>query len=408
MKILKYGVLFLVTTLLLVEGYLRVHAWLGPNYYPGEQNKGDNIQKEAMQTFLQEKIDRLWWRFLAEKASFYEPPFEVFINRGYEDAARMRHIAEHSRLPHDSQSTQQNFLRRNLTPDTGLFTVRGNNLGFRGEDRQAEKPAGTYRIIVLGSYPAFGHAVNDGETYPYVLEKELARRIGRRPKVEVWNGGRQGGTSIMGVARLQYEIGAYRPDLIIWDYGWIEMYLMNDVSEDPGFEKQRMIPLSAGVRKVYDFCHKAQFLYTCRQIINKYGKISAQDAITGWRTAMEYLREWSAQNSVPVIFLRHRGVSLPAEEFTAFDRPQNRFYYLDTHKALDEKLSPAETDEFWSGENWLSELGHTREDVLALNPDLMFVGDAIQYNKYAYRRFGRYLADFIWHERGPLRLGARK
>ena len=70
-------------------------------------------------------------------------------------------------------------------------------------------------------------------------------------------------------------------------------------------------------------------------------------------------------------------------------------YFLDTSPSLEEYPTESEVELFWSRPNWLSELKYTKEDVLDSDAKLMFLGDAIQYNKFGYNRIGNYLAKFF-------------
>ena len=93
--------------------------------------------------------------------------------------------------------------------------VRINSLGFR--DRQEyslEKPAKTFRIIVLGDSVTFGHGTLDDTTYPYLLEQQLRAW---RPAVnwEVWNLGVPGYNTGQELAYLEQIGPQAKPDLVI-------------------------------------------------------------------------------------------------------------------------------------------------------------------------------------------------
>jgi hypothetical protein len=106
--------------------------------------------------------------------------------------------------------------------------VRINSLGFR--DRQEyslDKPANTFRIIVLGDSVTFGHGTLDDTTYPYLLEQQLKQW---RPDVawEVWNLGVPGYNTGQELAYLE-QIGPQAdPDLVIVGF------YPNDFSGDNG------------------------------------------------------------------------------------------------------------------------------------------------------------------------------
>ena len=368
---------------------------IAPRLAPGNET-GRGVKAQAMDRFLQAQINRLWMRRPEERKSYLEPPFQVFINKNFHDSERMNFINQHSPLPAGTVVRAENFLRLNDSAVNETFSVSINSLGFRGLNRTKEKPAKTFRIIVLGSYPAFGHGVNDNETYPFILEQELNEKFKGRVSFEVWNGGRQGGTSIMGYARLIHEVSSYKPDLIIWDYGWIELYLARD-----------RVPFKNSVLRIkkysdlenhfFHVCIKTALshLKLCQVAVQKMTKISYSEAIAGWQESMSLVTEWSKRNKMAFIFLHHSGVTIPKEEYKKFDRPSEKFHFVDTSPALTPAPLGEEIDDFWSKKNWLSELGEDKAEIMRQDPGLIFFGDAIQYNKHAYRRIGRYLATII-------------
>lgn len=93
--------------------------------------------------------------------------------------------------------------------------VRINSLGFRDRrEYQLEKPAGVFRILVLGDSVTFGHGTLDDTTYPYLLEQRLRRW---RPDVnwEVWNLGVPGYNTRQELDYLE-EIGPRaKPDVVV-------------------------------------------------------------------------------------------------------------------------------------------------------------------------------------------------
>jgi hypothetical protein len=393
-KYFKYFILTVAGALLLAELLLQAYFYFGPKSYIGNPKEG-GFQQKAMREFVNRKIQVLWSRSVSDRKSFYEPPFQTFVNRGFDDKKRLAEIAERSKLPPNSKQIQQDFLRLNKNPSDGLYTVTANHLGFRGAEVTEEKPAKTYRVIVLGSYPAFGHAVNDSETYSAYLEKLLNQKYGKKIHFEVWNGGRQGGSIIMGVSRLENEIAAYKPDLIIWDYGWIEMYIVSDVTtSDDSIERLKMIKPNPVTAEIYMLCQSLPHSALCSQFITKLEKVGKQEALQGWRDGMDYLKEWSKKMNVPVIFLHHTGVAVPRAEYEKYNNPADRFYFLESSDSLKELLNEKEVEQFWATDNWLSEQGYTKEDA-AKEDKSQFYSDAIQYNKIAYNRFAHMIFDFM-------------
>ena len=93
--------------------------------------------------------------------------------------------------------------------------VKINALGFRDDrDYGIEKPAGGFRILVLGDSVTFGHGTRSDTTYPYLLEQRLREW---KPEIawQVWNLGVPGYATSQELAYLE-RIGArYDPDLVI-------------------------------------------------------------------------------------------------------------------------------------------------------------------------------------------------
>lgn len=90
-----------------------------------------------------------------------------------------------------------------------------NSVGFRGGKEYAlVKPAGTYRIIVLGDSVTLGHGVGDDETFSALLEQELARA----GPTEVLNMGVSGFGTAEELTQLRQVGLAYEPDLVILGY----------------------------------------------------------------------------------------------------------------------------------------------------------------------------------------------
>ncbi|HYV99160.1 MAG TPA: hypothetical protein VE967_17010 [Gemmatimonadaceae bacterium] len=112
------------------------------------------------------------------------------------------------------------FLLDGLRPDVHTtflgkpFTT--NRWGFRGRDYALEKPAGVYRIALLGASDVMGWGVGDNETFGAVLEASLdssAARSGRR--VEVLNFG-MSAYSLPQRAYVAQELAMkFKPDLIL-------------------------------------------------------------------------------------------------------------------------------------------------------------------------------------------------
>jgi len=171
-------------------------------------------------------IYRQW--HTGQNGDVLRPPFSVFANRGFREPGRLDEVLERTRLPAGRTLESYDFLRFNFRPEETRYTAHINSLGFRGPERSVAKPRGVIRIIALGSYQTFGLGVNDSDSYPSQLEELLNRGAKRGRRFEVWNGGRPAGSAIHGLARLERELDAYSPDLLIFDYGFVDPQLFGD------------------------------------------------------------------------------------------------------------------------------------------------------------------------------------
>ena len=135
------------------------------------------------------------------------------------------------------------------------FTSEGksythNNLGFRGEDAQAEKAPGVFRIISAGSSNMYGDEVGDRETLTYYLERALNQHF--QGAFEVWNGGMEANSLQQVSARAEAHIKQYKPDLVLVQHGlnmrrsfFVDLPFGQFFDQDPSLydENLRFFPL---------------------------------------------------------------------------------------------------------------------------------------------------------------------
>ena len=97
--------------------------------------------------------------------------------------------------------------------EEGLLPVTEtiNKLGFRSADRAIEKPADTFRIIVLGDSHTEAYVVSDGETWYELLEKELDKNR----SVEIIPFGVGGWSTDQQLLAYLYYARRFSPDLVI-------------------------------------------------------------------------------------------------------------------------------------------------------------------------------------------------
>lgn len=105
-----------------------------------------------------------------------------------------------------------------------FYEVRINEHGMRGRPVERNKPAGTFRIAVVGDSYIFGAGVEESATLPMQLEARLAARAVGRP-VEVLNFGVGGYNALQETELIRTRVLAFEPDLLIW------VYYINDLEQ---------------------------------------------------------------------------------------------------------------------------------------------------------------------------------
>ena len=120
LRFLKTVTLTIITALIAAELLMRAINYITPKIYPGSQTAG-GLQQKTIQAFVASKIDLLWQRGLIDRKTMYEPPFQVFVNRGFDDKKRLSEIATRSVFPPNTTQTQQNFLQELLQDPLRLF-----------------------------------------------------------------------------------------------------------------------------------------------------------------------------------------------------------------------------------------------------------------------------------------------
>lgn len=104
-----------------------------------------------------------------------------------------------------------------------------NARGMRGPLREYLKPAKTYRIILMGDSCAYGMFVSYEKTYASLLENILREKTGCR--IEVFNAGVPGYSSLQGLRYLKKELFKYQPDLLIVAFGFNDLVSIVDLED---------------------------------------------------------------------------------------------------------------------------------------------------------------------------------
>lgn len=100
-----------------------------------------------------------------------------------------------------------------------------NSRGIHGPEFDVPKPPGLFRIVCLGdSCTHFGP-----DSYPTHVQAALSSRDSQ--KIEVINAGVAGYSSHQGLARLNFEVAQWQPDLVTVYFGWNDHWLSRGVSD---------------------------------------------------------------------------------------------------------------------------------------------------------------------------------
>lgn len=364
------GLIVILGTLLAEVG-LRITTWAKSSL----SHPGTGFTK-----VVQERIFKEWTRAVKEP---FHPPFTVYINENFSDQ-RLAEIAKDVYLPSNREWIVENFLLPESERPKFKFKVRTNQFGIRGPDFLDLKRTDVVRIMALGSYPTFGHGVNDDETYPAVLQ-ELLNKKNHSPQknVEVWNFGRQGATAIMGLAALKGNILRLRPNVILWDFGWIDLFLKRwDIARHSG----ENFPADSLAWTLSRRCYQYPLnrLALCSLLINKISFLPIKKTLEGWRLATEQAIQVAHEFGIPIIVMRHPDVLIESKRFKDFDRPAEGSFFLDTSQSIESYPWTANERAAFLAQagGWLNELGINKEN-LEQHKDAFFKVDAVQYNARA-------------------------
>jgi len=96
-------------------------------------------------------------------------------------------------------------------------TLRTNRWGFRDREYDLEKPAGTYRIVVLGGSHAMGSGVEGEETFENLVEDRLNLEHALAPydRVEILNFSMAGFSILQGMRLLDVKALDFEPDMVL-------------------------------------------------------------------------------------------------------------------------------------------------------------------------------------------------
>jgi D-alanyl-lipoteichoic acid acyltransferase DltB (MBOAT superfamily) len=115
---------------------------------------------------------------------------------------------------------RRDLVDRDLVPSYSVLwndmQFSTNSHGMRDREYALEKPAGTFRIALLGPSHVMGNGVADGQTFEQLVEDRLNRELGTATRrFEILNFGIDGFTLPQQQALLQERVFQFSPDLVI-------------------------------------------------------------------------------------------------------------------------------------------------------------------------------------------------
>ncbi len=97
----------------------------------------------------------------------------------------------------------------------GRWSVRINSVGLRGPEYPTPKPAGLFRVLLVGDSFTFGYGVAEDSTYGAQLERLISARGLPCASVQIVNGGVNGYNTEQEVAFVRLIGLSLQPDLVI-------------------------------------------------------------------------------------------------------------------------------------------------------------------------------------------------
>ncbi|MBM3910685.1 MAG: SGNH/GDSL hydrolase family protein [Thaumarchaeota archaeon] len=176
-----FGLFFLITFLLIVEGITRTYEWIYPNC--------DMVNSEALKNV------------------------DIFYQR--------QMCLDYQQLHMNDFNGYQLY-----KSDTHYATVNINSQGFRGTEFSSIKEESTYRIFLIGASTTFGTgATSDDMTIPGLMQKKFDEI--RPDQVKIINAGISAANSNTENKLILDKIVNYDPDLIIFYDGWADAWHRN-------------------------------------------------------------------------------------------------------------------------------------------------------------------------------------
>lgn len=227
---------------------------------------------------------------------------------------RQSRVLEKSWTTHHRLKPLQSFSV--IGADGTPVPVTTNSLGLRGRELEIPKPAGAFRILVLGDELVLAAETPEPDTFCVRLQETL--RLHGESGIEVINGGMPGYCPLLSYLLLRHELIAVQPDLVVLHID------MGDIADDHRVRSQ-----TATKNGVPVACPHRDLL----QATNRKG-IGPWEKFLVVREGQRRLDEWTRDGSSP-------------DDHRDIDAPDGRYAWLrddppDWSVYIEQALSPIE------------------------------------------------------------------
>ena len=195
-----------------------------------------------------------------------------------------------------------------------------NSQGFRGAEFDPDIKRSRLRIFCSGGSTTACNSVDDHQTWPFLLEKELR---GRGYDTEVINAGVQGWFSYHERLRFFREIKSYKPDMVLFHQGWNEEFEYSSLSLGKDWKPERVRNV---VEENYLYTQPNRFLSSTRWLSfylgfywyrrncvnlpsmsfanpNRWNVLKSTDYLTAWFDNLAAIEKGATEQGVPVLML---------------------------------------------------------------------------------------------------------
>lgn len=157
-------------------------------------------------------------------------------------------------------------LRPGIDTEARGVHVVTNSLGLRGPEVSRTPAPGTERVLVTGDSVAFGFRLEQGETFPVLLEQELEQRDGG--SWEVLNGGVEGYNTVNELAYLRSSLLELQPRTIVL------VFNLNDYDHGPVMGPMGVLTLDQSQRVRSDsLAMRSEFWLLLRWLVATQGRL---------------------------------------------------------------------------------------------------------------------------------------